>query len=141
MDSIEIIIIVAAAFWAGWKIQQAWMLFTMRQILEDLNITNEQLKDLARKKDITLPIVEQPKDDDSVTSVVDLKIEQLGDAYYAYQVKDDQFIAQSNSTDGLLERIIERFPAGTRVVFDRANGGELMKAAAERLKVQTKFSD
>lgn len=139
MGTFDIMITVAVAFWAGWKIREAWMMLTMRQILKDLGITDEQLRDLARQQNIELPGIESEEDSD--TPVVDLKIEQHGDALYAYQTKDDQFIAQSNSADGLLERIIERFPAGTRVVFDRSNGGELIKAAAERMKVQASISD
>ena len=138
MDTFEIIILIAVAFWAGFKICEAWMMLTIRQILQDLGIKEQQLKDLANRKDIPLPM---SNESDESHHVVNLKIEQIGPCYYAYSTNDDRFVAQSDSTDGLLERIIEQFPAGTRVVFDRANGGDLMKAAAERLKLQANLSE
>ena len=127
----ETVIIVAVAFWLGWKINEIWMAATFKKILDDLGVTDRDLRKLAEQNGITLP--EQPSTADSPKTEVEIRIEEVDGALLAYDSRNS-FVAQAQDPDALLSRLIECFPAGTRITVPDDQGGTLIKAAAERMK-------
>ena len=120
------------AFYLGWKFNSYWMSMTFRKILEDLNITDHQLKDLAVRNGIQLPDSEDSED--SITNKVEIRVEIYQDQYYAYEEEQDTFVAQAKSPEELLERLIDKYPPGTSIRVDKTKGGDLITAAAAKLK-------
>lgn len=123
------------AFYLGWKINSYWMAMTFKRILEDLNITDRQLKELAVRNGIELPNSEESGD--SITNKVEIRVEIYQDQYYAYEEERDTFVAQAKTPEELLQRLIDRYPPGTSIRVDKTKGGDLITAAAAKLKVET----
>ena len=134
----EYFIITVVAFALGWKISEIFHVISFKKILEDLNVNGEDLKKLHNKiaRDQGLaelyPSKNAAAESDGKT-VVDIKVEQLQGQLYAYEVDRDTFIAQGQTSDELLERILDRYPANHRIICDRSNGGDLITDAVERL--------
>ena len=134
----EYFIITVVAFALGWKISEIFHVISFKKILEDLNVNGEDLKKLHNKiaRDQGLaelyPSKNAAAESDGKT-VVDIKVEELQGQLYAYEVDRDTFIAQGQTSDELLERILDRYPANHRIICDRSNGGDLITDAVERL--------
>lgn len=126
------LIVAAAAFYAGWRICSFWTLMSVKRIFEELNITHDQLAKLAEKNGIELPSEED--DEERGYNKVELRIEIYQDQYYAYEVEKDLFVAQAPSPEELLEKMIEKYPPGTSIRVDKEQGGDLITAAAAKLK-------
>lgn len=122
------------AFYLGWKVNSYWMAMTFRKILEDLNITDRQLKDLADRNGIELPDSEDSEG--IITNKVEIRVEIYQDQYYAYEEERDTFVAQAKSPEELLQRMIDKYPPGTSIRVDKTKGGDLITAAAAKLKVE-----
>lgn len=122
------------AFYLGWKVNSYWMAMTFRKILEDLNITDRQLKDLADRNGIELPDSEDSEG--IITNKVEIRVEIYQDQYYAYEEERDIFVAQAKSPEELLQRMIDKYPPGTSIRVDKTKGGDLITAAAAKLKVE-----
>lgn len=134
MDSFLTYLIVGiVAFYAGWRICSVWTLISVKRIFEELNITHAQLAELAEKNGIELP---KADDEDGELSYrkVEIRVEIYEDQYYAYEVERDTFVAQARSPEELLERMIEKYPPGTSIRVDKEKGGDLITAAAAKLK-------
>lgn len=124
-------IIVAVAFWLGWKINELLMISSFRRIMEDLKISQSRLEELARSVDPTATESEdQPKGEE-----IQIKVEEVQGQLLAFEVTKDSFVAQGTTPDDLLSRIIEKYPPGTRITVDNDKGGDMIRAAAERMKV------
>lgn len=120
------------AFYLGWKVNSYWMAMTFKKILEDLNITDRQLKDLADRNGIELPDSEDSEG--IITNKVEIRVEIYQDQYYAYEEERDIFVAQAKSPEELLQRMIDKYPPGTSIRVDKTKGGDLITAAAAKLK-------
>lgn len=125
--------ISAIAFYLGWKFNSYWMSMTFRKILEDLDVTDRQLLDLADRNGIKLP--EQESSEDSMNNV-EIRVEIYQDQYLAYEEQQDTFVAQGDSPEELLQRLIDKYPPGTSIRVDKTKGGDLINQAAVKLKVQ-----
>jgi len=133
----ETIILITIAFVAGWKINEIWMAATFKKILDDLGVTDQNLRDLAERNGITLPKREpETATEDTAKTEVEIRIEEVDGALLAYDSRN-AFVAQARDPDALLTRLIELFPAGTRITVNQEHGGDLIKAAAARLKTQS----
>ena len=129
----ELIIIAVVAFYFGFKIAEMVHVASFKKILNDLKISEQQLRDLVQKNGLDLD--EAPEDSDAAK--VEIKIEQHLDQLYVYELGSDRFVAQGKTSDEIMQRIVDNYPKGTRVICTTENGGLILSAAAERLKAQT----
>jgi hypothetical protein len=131
----ETIIIVTIAFILGWKLNELLMAASFKKILEELKVSDSALRDLAQRNGIVVPeedAAEKPKGTE-----VELKIEEIQGKFFAYESAKDTFVAQGDDPDQLLTRIIDRFPAGTRITVLKEHGGEIIEQAAARLRASS----
>jgi hypothetical protein len=130
----EYIIVASVAFYLGWKICETIQAMAFKQILEDLKVSDETMMKMARDAGVDVSKYEDAK---SPTITIELKVEQHGDQLYAYETEKDTFVAQSKSADDLLDRIMKKYPTGTKIVIDRDHGGDLVNDAVVNLKNQS----
>jgi len=121
----EIIIAALVGIFIGWTASKQVHLDGFRQLLKALKITEEdllramikiqspgwQLEDLEGAKDPT---------------VVDVKLEKVGTAIFAYRKSDDQFLAQGSDADTLIERLNQNLTP-CRVVVAKEDGADLLQ--------------
>jgi hypothetical protein len=129
----ELIIIAVVAFYFGFKIAEMVHVASFKKILNDLKISERQLRDLVKNNGLDLD--EAPEE--SHAARVEIKIEQHLDQLYVYELDSDRFVAQGKTSDEIMQRIIDSYPKGTRVICTTENGGLILSAAAERLKAET----
>jgi DNA-binding transcriptional MerR regulator len=127
MELTSVVVLLVIAFALGYFTASQILLKTFHKILQDLGITPDQLDSLIKDPDTENTTAAN-------THTIDIRIEQVDQNLLAYQVKDDRFLAQAPDPDLLLSRIIEMFPAGSRINIDRQAGGELMIGALERAR-------
>lgn len=127
---LELIIVAVIAFVVGYTVSQTLHLMTLRTILKDLGITNQQLIDLARSKGVDVDHIVDP-DQDADRPEVEIRVESVNDQLLAYDGQDT-FVAQGPDADQLLSRIVEHFPTGTRVRIMRGDHTEAMTQALLR---------
>jgi hypothetical protein len=59
-------------------------------------------------------------------TVVDVKLEKVGTAIFAYRKSDDQFLAQGSDADSLIERLNQNLTP-CRVVVAQEDGADLLQ--------------
>jgi hypothetical protein len=127
MSLLETTILIALAFLAGWRINQAWMLISFRQILRDLGVPEDRLRQLAEDKGIDLArLPEIGEDDQEPQTVVEIKLEQHQGLLLAFRKDNDQFLAQGTDRDTLIQRITENLTP-CRVVIAKEDGADLIR--------------
>lgn len=134
----EYFIIAIIAFIVGWKISEIIHVISFKNILEDLKVNKDDLVKLQQRM-----IREHGLDPDKHAAavsdgktVIDIKVEEHQGQLFAYTVNQNQFIAQGQTSDELLERILDKYPTNVRVICDVAHGGELINEAAKRLSAK-----
>jgi len=119
---LELIITFAIGWILGWKINDALRTTAVRHLLKELGVTDKDLRAAAARNGIQ--IVDAPDtaaDDD----LVEIKLEQVGTAIYAYRKSDDQFLAQGSNADSLIERLNQNLTP-CRVVVAQEDGADLL---------------
>ena len=125
MDMIELIIVGLIGIFIGWRAASHVHLDGFRQLLKALKITEQDLLRAMIKiqsREWQLEDPEGPKDD----TIVDVKLEQVGTAIYAYRKSDDQFLAQGIDADSLIARLNENLTP-CRVVVAQEDGADLLQ--------------
>jgi hypothetical protein len=125
MDMTELIIATLLGIIIGWHSAKTVHLDGFRQLLKALKVTEE---DLLRAM-IKIQSKEWQLDDDEGDkdhTVVDVKLEQVGTAIYAYRKSDDQFLAQGSDADSLIERLNQNLTP-CRVVVAQEDGADLLQ--------------
>ena len=125
MDMIELFIAAAVGILVGWQASKRVHLDGFRQLLRALKVTEEDLLRAMIKiqsGEWQLDEPEGPKDD----TIVDVKLEQVGTAIYAYRKSDDQFLAQGIDADSLIARLNENLTP-CRVVVAQEDGADLLQ--------------
>jgi hypothetical protein len=125
MDMIELIIVGILGIIIGWHSAKTVHLDGFRQLLKALKVTEE---DLLRAM-IKIQSKEWQLDDDEGSkdsTVVDVKLEQVGTAIYAYRKSDDMFLAQGTDADSLIARLNENLTP-CRVVVAQEDGADLLQ--------------
>jgi hypothetical protein len=130
----ETFILIVLGFVLGFKVSEAYHVFSFKKILEDLNVSEKDLRRLHSKmaKDLDED-AESPAD---TKTIIEIKVEQHQGLLFAYEAEHDTFIAQGQDGDELLSRILDKYPVNVRVVCDRSNGGELIEEAVQKLVSQ-----
>jgi hypothetical protein len=125
MDMIELFIAALLGLFIGWQASKRVHLDGFRQLLKALKVTEEDLlRAMIRiqSKEWQLDDVEGTKDH----TVVDVKLEQVGTAIYAYRKSDDMFLAQGSDADSLIERLNQNLTP-CRVVVAQEDGADLLQ--------------
>ena len=125
MDMIELIIASIIGIFIGWQSAKRVHLDGFRQLLKALKVTEQDLLRAMIKiqsGEWQLNADEGSKDE----TVVDVKLEQVGTAIYAYRKSDDQFLAQGTDADSLIERLNQNLTP-CRVVVAQEDGADLLQ--------------
>jgi hypothetical protein len=125
MDMIELIIVGILGIIVGWHSAKTVHLDGFRQLLKALKVTEE---DLLRAM-IRIQSKEWQLEEDEGTkdhTLVDVKLEQVGTAIYAYRKSDDMFLAQGSDADSLIERLNQNLTP-CRVVVAQEDGADLLQ--------------
>jgi hypothetical protein len=125
---IEFLIVFALGCWIGSWVRGAWMALSFREILRDLGVTEQQLRKLAEKNQITFP-VENPRD--SITGEItltpmEIRLEKIGDQIFAYRLDTDQFLGQGADRDALIQRLTENL-TNVRLIIAQEDGADLLE--------------
>ena len=125
--SIELVVMsIIMALYLGFKAGEAWYLYTFRQILEDLNIKNSDLRKLAEAKGVDLTEVPEDNDDpNSNLPILEVRVEQHPEGLFAYRKVDDSFIAQGKDREGLMENLVNNL-TNVRVVVYKEDGADFI---------------
>ena len=121
----ELIIVGLLGIFIGWRAASHVHLDGFRQLLKALKITEQDLLRAMIKiqsKEWQLDEPEGAKDD----AIVDVKLEQVGTAIYAYRKSDDQFLAQGSDAASLIERLNQNLTP-CRVVVAQEDGADLLQ--------------
>jgi len=120
---IETLLLVGMSFWFGWKASQMWHLFTFKQILQDLKVSNKDLHKLAKEQGIDIDI--SAKDEDSNLPVLEVRVEQQPEGLFAYRKDNNLFLAMGKDRDSLMENLVHNL-TNVRVVIAKEDGADLI---------------
>ena len=124
MDMIELIIVGLVGILVGWTASKRVHLDGFRQLLRALKVTEQDLLQAM----IKIQSREWQLDEDEGTkdpAVVEVKLEQQGTQIFAYRKSDDQFLAQGNNADSLIERLNQNLTP-CKVVVAQEDGADLL---------------
>jgi hypothetical protein len=128
--SIETAIIIVLAFAAGWYIGSTvtthLLALSFRQILNDLGVKNEQLRQLATDVGVELPAVNQNAADGDSLTPLEVTLEHDQGMIYAYRKDTKQFLGQGTDREGLISSISQRMD-NVRLIIDSADGADLLQ--------------
>ena len=125
MSTELVVMSIIMALYLGFKAGEAWYLYTFRQILEDLNIKNTDLRKLAESKGIALSEVPTEDDLGSDLPILEVRIEQHPEGLFAYRKADDSFIAQGKDRTTLMENLVNNL-TNVRVVVYKEDGADFI---------------
>ena len=125
----DIIIITVVAFWLGSKSRAIFDRILFREILKDLGITEQQMRNLARDKQHLVDDVEETPREPAAAIArdhIEIRVEQHQGQLYAFRLSDDRFLGQGATPDDLIARIAESYK-NTKFTVAKDQGAELMK--------------
>ena len=125
MNMTELIIVGLLGIFIGWRAASHVHLDGFRQLLKALKITEQDLLRAMIKIQSREWQLEDPEGTKDET-IVDVKLEQVGTAIYAYRKSDDQFLAQGSDAASLIERLNQNLTP-CKVVVAQEDGAELLQ--------------
>ena len=127
MDMIIALVIVFAFGWyIGSKITTHLLALSFRQILDDLGVTNDQLRKLAREADINFPDVNASTESGDTLTPLEIVLEQHQGVLYAYRKDTKQFLGQGTDQTTLVDSISKRM-TDVRLIIDSQDGADLLR--------------
>jgi len=125
MDMTELFIATLLGIFIGWQAAKRVHLEGFRDLLRALKVTEQ---DLLRAMAKIQSGEWQPDDTEGSKdhTVVDVRLEQVGTAIYAYRKSDDQFLAQGSDADTLIERLNQNLTP-CKVVVAQEDGADLLQ--------------
>jgi hypothetical protein len=121
------LLVAGLSFWIGMKLASVWQTIILKELLKDLGITDQQLRELAKKHGANLADSDEDSDE-LVLTEMEIRIEQHAGQLYAYRVEDDFFIGQGTDRESLIKRIAEDV-ADVKLIIRDENGASLLKEA------------
>lgn len=123
---IELVIVFALGWWLGAKVTTFFHVAAFKKILEELGVSNDQLRKLglrvARDLGVTPPSdLNQPEDG---LEVIHIKLEQHQGQIYAFRKDNDGFLGQGTDRDSLIQHLKQRMN-NVRLIIDE--GGDLLQ--------------
>ena len=125
MDMTELIIAGLLGILIGWQAAKRVHLQGFRELLRALKVTEQDLLRAMIKIQSGEWQLEEPEGTKDET-VVDVKLEQVGTAIYAYRKSDDQFLAQGSDADSLIARLNQNLTP-CKVVVAQEDGADLLQ--------------
>jgi len=124
MSILEGVLIFTAGLVIGGKIVGYFSKLGLKTILENLNVSEEELQEALRKSGADFLIEDEEGND--ITEAVPIRVEKVDDQLLAYRVLDNTFIAQGDTAKQLLERIGDRF-GSQQFRIDDERGGKYLE--------------
>ena len=121
MDMTELFIATLLGIFIGWQAAKRVHLEGFRDLLRALKVTEQDLLQAMTK----IQSKEWQLEEAEGATVVDVRLEQVGTAIYAYRKSDDQFLAQGNNADSLIERLNQNLTP-CKVVVAQEDGADLL---------------
>lgn len=115
-------------FGLGWWINSWLSAQAFAKILQDLDVSDTDIVELAKRELGEVSTTEAGSTD---KTEIELKVEQHGDTLYAYTTAQDEFVAQGITAEALFAAIVVRYPAGHRFVIDQ--GRDLVQEYTDQL--------
>jgi hypothetical protein len=125
MGMIETVLILVAVFWLGYQTSARFHQKIFQEILRGLGVTDRQLKDLLQRQQQQLTD-QAPQEPTADLTVVEVKLEQMGDVLYAYRKSDHQFLGQGTDLDTLVDRLNNNLTP-CRVIIHKEDGADLLQ--------------
>jgi hypothetical protein len=125
MGMIETVLILVAVFWLGYQISARFHQKIFQEILRGLGVTDRQLKDLLQRQQQQLTD-QAPQESTADLTVVEVRLEQMGDVLYAYRKSDHQFLGQGTDLDTLVDRLNNNLTP-CRVIIHKEDGADLLQ--------------
>lgn len=125
MDMTELIIATVIGIFIGWQAAKQVHLEGFRELLRVLKVTEADLRRAMIRIQSGEWQLNEPEGS-TVDAVVDIKLEQVGTAIYAYRKSDDQFLAQGTDAASLIERLNQNLTP-CRVVVAKEDGADLLQ--------------
>ena len=124
MDMTELFIATLLGIFIGWQAAKRVHLQGFRDLLRALKVSEQ---DLLRAMAKIQSGEWQPEDLEGAKegTVVNVRLEQVGTAIYAYRKSDDQFLAQGSNADTLIERLTQNLTP-CKVVVAQEDGADLL---------------
>jgi len=99
-------------------------------LLNEFNIGDREIKQKARE--LGVDVSEFYPEETEEDAVREVTVEKINDNYLAYHYETDEFIAQASTPQQLFERLVEYFPANTRVNIDIDRGGHYFEDLVDK---------
>jgi hypothetical protein len=125
MTTLELIVIIAATFYLGWRLGFWAASAAAAQIMEEAGVDEEQLERVASKMGLTDQVEAEEE------KAIWFRIEKHGADLFAYRIETEEFIAQDSDPQGLIDRMAERFPKGTTFRIAEEDGADYIKHLME----------
>lgn len=97
------IIIFAAGFYVGYKVNDYFTRMAVHSMLEDMGITPEQMKQIERKA-----IAAAAAEDEDGLPIMEIRIEEHSGMLYAFRKDNDEFLGQGATKEALIDRLGEK---------------------------------
>ena len=123
----EYLIVALVAGYIGWRASSALNNSLHGEMLQELGVTEQQLRDLARRKGLELDDDGEPEEEPSEVRIA-VRIEQHQGVLYCFNKEDDRFLAQGADREELLTRIRDqiRGDADIRLIITSEDGAEFV---------------
>lgn len=115
-ELLSILLIFVSGFIVGW-------FFHARSMLIRITRNPDKIIDLLEKYKVAKTEMEQ---EESTVIVTEIRVEKIGNMFYLYTTKDNEFLAQGASLEDALEVVKQRYP-------NRNFKGLIAKADAEKM--------
>jgi len=124
---IELLLTFTIGCLLGWKICDIWTRVMIKELLEDMGLTDQQQK-LLREKCVTelRSAGLEVEDDESEIPEIEVTLEQHQGVIFAYSKDDGSFMAQGKTRDELFNALRARYKE-IRCVVAAENGAELLR--------------
>ena len=123
---IELLITFVLGALLGWKVHDIWTRVMIKELLQDMGITDQQQKQLREKCIDELKAHNiDPGVEDEVPEI-EVTLEQHQGVIFAYSKDDGTFMAQGANKEQLLNALRDRYKNIRCVVADR-DGAELLR--------------
>lgn len=118
----DIIIALIVGVIIGFKVNELLQVWAFQRILKELGITEQQMRELARKNGI----VREDPSEDSELPELEVKIEQHQGILFAFRKDTDQFLGQGTDREQLIESLKANL-VNVRVIVAREDGADLLQ--------------
>lgn len=125
MSGLELFILIAIIAYIAFKTGVHFASNAAASIMEKLGVTEEEL----RRAGIELGIEEEDPEE-LPADTIEFKIEKHGEILYAYNLHTEAFIAQSKTAQGMIDRMLEIYPPGTKFHINYEDGADYIREVA-----------